>query len=64
MYDDIFKDIKRQKGITALFKVLLDIRRKLKDEFQLSQLNPCISAEVLRNGLDLRNCIDNYSSGK
>ena len=64
VYDDIFKDIKKQKGITALFRELLDIRRKLKDEFQLSQLNPCISAEVLRNGLDLRNCIDNYSSGK
>ena len=64
VYEDIFKDIKKQKEITALYKLLLDIRRKLKGESQLSQLNPCISSQVLRNGLDLRNCIDNYSSGK
>ena len=40
VYENLFKDRRKQKEITALFMMLLDIRYKLMDEYQLSQLNP------------------------
>ena len=64
MYEDIFNNIQKQKEATELFKDLIDIRLKLKEEYQANQLDPCTSAEVLRNSNDLLYCIDNYSSGK
>ena len=64
VYEDIFDDIKKQKEATEMFKDLIGLRDKFKEEHQFSQLDPCTSAEVLRNSDDLLSCIDNYSSGK
>ena len=64
VYEDIFGDIREQKEATALFRDLIDARDILKEEHQFKQLDPCTSAEVLRNSDDLLSCIDNYSSEK
>ena len=60
-YDDIFKDHRKQKQITALFKTLIEIRKKLLEE---KQSNPSTIDVVLGNSNDVLDCIDNYSSGK
>ena len=63
VYEDIFDNMQKQKEATELFKDLIDIRMKLKEEYQANQLDPCTSAKVLGNSNDLLFCIDNYSPG-
>ena len=64
-YEDIFKDHKKQKEITAMYKELLKIKTKLIKDSQPNQLDPCTSGEeVLMNSHDLLTCIDCCSSGK
>ena len=64
-YGDLFRNSKKQKAITNLFKHILEARNKLKEESQLNQPDPCTTtAEVLESSIDLRSCIDIYSSGK
>ena len=53
--EDIFRNVKKQKGVTGLFKSLIKIRRKI--------LDPNTSGEVLKISNNLH-CIDNFSSGK
>ena len=63
-YDHIYKDEKKQREVTELFKELIEVRNKLEEDIQAKQLDPCTSPDVQRNGDDLLLCTDNYSSGK
>ena len=64
-YNDLFEDHRKQKKITSLFKELIAMRKKLLDEDQQPQLDPCIPPlGVQRNSHDLQPCTDNYSFGK
>ena len=62
VYEDIFKDHMKQKGATALFKELLEIRKQLEADNQLNLLGPCTSTEMQLNSSDLLVRIDDYSS--
>ena len=64
-YDDLFRDSKKQKAITCLFKHILEARNKLKEESQLNQPDPCTTtSEVMESSIDLCSCIDIHSSVK
>ena len=63
-YDDLFKDVGKQKQITQMFTELLDIRKKLQEEDQYRTLDPSTGLLVLKNRFDLHTSIDNYSFGK
>ena len=60
-YNDIFKDVKKQKVIVTLFSKLLEIRKKILNEQQLS--NPSILDKMLKNRYDLQKCIVSGSFG-
>ena len=63
-YQDIFKDVIKQKQITQIYTELLEIRKKLEEDDQHRELDPSTVQTVLRNSFDLHNSIDNYSFGK
>ena len=63
VYEDIFKDHKKQKGATAFFKVLLEIRKQLEVDNQLNQLGLCTSTEMQLNSSDLLVRIDDILLG-
>ena len=64
MYGDLFKNVEKQKGVTQLFKEIIEIRKELEEDLQCNLVDPSTSLGVLRNSSDLLNCIDDYSSGK
>ena len=57
VYEDIFNEVRKQKTVTLIFKGLIDIRKKLVND-------PSTSDQVLKTSIDLRDCIDIFSSGK
>ena len=59
VYEDIFKDYRKQKEAVVFFTELITIRSNLLIQTQ----NPSTSGEVLRISNDLH-CIDYYSFGK
>ena len=63
-YEDLFKDVEKQKQITQIYIELLEIRNKLQEEDQCQTLDPSTDPSVLKNSFDLRTSIDNYSFGK
>ena len=56
-YEGIIGGVRKQKIVTVLFKDIIEIRKKL-------EADPSTSGEVLKNSLDLLDCIDIFSSGK
>ena len=60
-YNDIFKDIKKQKVIVSLFKELLEVRNYILNHENRS--NPSILDKMLEKSYDVRKCIVNFSSG-
>ena len=64
VYGDLFKNVEKQKGVTQLFKEIIEIRKELEEDLQCNLVDPSTSVGVLRNSSDLLNCIDDYSSGK
>ena len=61
-YNDIFKDIKKQKAIVSIFSKLLEIRKNLKNQENLA--NPSILDKMLKKSYNLQTCIVNFSFGK
>ena len=47
MYEDIFGFVQKQKGVTALYNKLLEIRKSLVDENLVKSASLSTSAEVL-----------------
>ena len=39
-YDHIYKDEKKQREVTELFKELIEVRNKLEEDIQAMQLDP------------------------
>ena len=64
LHGDLFKNVEKQKGVTQLFKEIIEIRKELEEDLQCNLVDPSTSLGVLRNSSDLLNCIDDYSSGK
>ena len=57
VYEDIFDVVKKQKRVTVIFKSLIEIRKRI-------EANPSTSNQMLRNSVDLLDCIDYCSFGK
>ena len=62
-YEDLFKDVRKQKLITEVFTKTIEIRNKLKDETEREASDLC-TLPVLVNSSDLHDCIDGYLSRK
>ena len=60
-YNDLFKEVRKQKIIVNLFKELLDIRKHLLHQENSS--NPSTLEKMLEKNYDLCKCIVNFSSG-
>ena len=63
VYEDIFKDTRKQKEVTHLFQILLDIRREEEDKTSCDTA-PSISDEMLENSDNIQTSIVHYFSGK
>ena len=57
VYEDIFKEVRKKKTVTPIFKDLIDIRKRLENI-------PSTSDQVLKTSIALLDCIYNFSSGK
>ena len=57
-YNDIFKDIKKQKVIVNLFKQLIEVRNYLLN--QENSRNPSILDEMLEKSYDVLKCIVHF----
>ena len=64
VYNDIFAEPAKQKGITHLFVQLLKIRNSLVDENLCMESAPSISDELLEDSDNLRNSIVHCLLGK
>ena len=62
-YEDIFKDVWKQKIITQVFKKVIEIREQFKDQTEPGAPDLC-TVPVLVNSADLHSCIDGYLSRK
>ena len=62
-YEDIYKDVHKQKIITEVFKEIIELRKKLKDETEPEAPDLC-TIPVLVNSTDVHSRIDVYLSRK
>ena len=62
-YEDLFKDVHKQRIITQVFKEIIEVRQKLKDETEPGTPDLC-TIPVLVNSTDIHSRIDVYLSRK
>ena len=62
-YEDLFKDVHKQKIVTEVFKEIIEIRKKLKDATEPGAPDLC-TIPVLVNSTDIHSRIDVYLSRK
>ena len=60
-YNNLFKNVKKQKVIVNSFKELLEVRNYILNHENRS--NPSILDKMLEKSYDVRKCIVNFSSG-
>ena len=63
-YEDILRDVYKQKVVVTLFRKLLDIRKTMAQNRQQETPDPSISDQMLKNSYNLHHSIVNSSSGK
>ena len=63
-YEDIFKEVKKQKEVTNLFLKLYNIRTEEENRNESRQAALSTSAEVLKNDDNIHRSIVHYFSGK